>query len=52
MLNPIISNIDTIIIIPPSHPNPNPMLSRIGPYSSGIAEDKNKERWVFTNKID
>ena len=47
---PMISNIDTITIIPPSPPNPNPILSRICIY--GIAEETNNERKVLTDKID
>ena len=50
ILSPIISKIDTITSIPPSPPNPNPILSRICIY--GIAEETNKERNVLTDKID
>lgn len=50
ILSPIISNIDTITIIPPSPPNPNPILSRI--YIYGIADSIKRERIVFTDKID
>lgn len=50
MLSPMISNIETITIIPPSPPNPNPMLSRICVY--GIAEETNKDRRVLTDIID
>ena len=44
----MISNIDTIIRIPPSPPRPKPMLSLILKY--GIAEETNKDLNVLTEK--
>ena len=50
MLSPMISNIATITRMPPSPPNPNPMLSLILKY--GIAEETNKDLNVLTEKTD
>jgi hypothetical protein len=50
ILSPTISNIDSITSIPPSPPNPKPILSRIWKY--GIADDTNNERNVLMENID